>query len=101
MSIDSKKLYQIPVRTQSDIFLGHVIGFELDPLQHRIESYYIKKAGFITPFFHKIESADYKIHFTQVLSVTSERMIVEDAVAKEEVLSKELSRENAESEPIA
>lgn len=88
MQLSSKDLMHIPVRTQSDVFLGYVIGFEMDTLQHLVQNYYVKKGVFTTPFLHNVGSADYSIHRSQVLSITPERILVEDAVVKDEALQK-------------
>lgn len=87
-TLSSPDLFSLPVYTQSNDELGHIIAFELDPLQHSVQYYYVKKSTLVPTFLqsHKIESSDHKIHKSQVISLTSERMVVEDLNIKDELL---------------
>lgn len=88
MHFSSKQLQHLPVKTQSNVFLGHIIGFEMDTIEQKIINYYVKKGVFSTTLFGQLATADYVIHRSQVLSITGERMLVEDAAVQEALFAK-------------
>lgn len=88
MHLSSKQLQHLTVKTQSNVFLGYIIGFEMDTIEQKIINYYVKKGVFANPLLQQLTTADHIIHQSQVLSITSERMLVEDAAVREEMLAK-------------
>jgi len=101
MRLTSKQLLHLPVYTQSNIFLGNIVGFELDPFQHMIQCYYVKKVNFIASFLQHQEKPDYIVHQRQVISLNTERMLVEDALIGEQAeIAKKIAPQKTESEFI-
>ncbi len=73
MLIRWNKLKELPVHTAGGIFLGKVIGFELEAETHLVRAYFVKK----------ILGPEFSIGREQVISITAEKMIVEDSFVKE------------------
>lgn len=78
-TLHSNKLLGIPVETQSGQLLGKVQGFLLEPGSHTIEQYEVKKNSILPEFFGKA----LLISIAQVISLTEEKMIVEDLILSE------------------
>ncbi len=79
MSLNNKKIINLPVFTQANIRLGYVSGFEIDELEQKIKHYHIKTHQGIAGLFEQ----ELLISCKQVISLDKEKMIVEDAVIKE------------------
>jgi sporulation protein YlmC with PRC-barrel domain len=73
MLINSKKLINLPVYTQSDEYLGKVISFDLDA-----ESFLIKKFS-VRKYF---ASGELLIAKDQVVAIDADRMTVVDLLVK-------------------
>jgi len=85
MKIRNKQLLGLSVVTASGQSLGKVCGWELDVETHQILKYEVKTSGFITqPFAKTLLIASH-----QVVSISLEKMVVEDNVVKSLVLNKE------------
>jgi len=92
MSLHKQDLINLPVETRSRQALGRVCDFELNPLTQQIERYYIKTGRHLTSPFPKALI----IHNSQVLSITPEKMVVDDNVrTKPALVNKALSRGQA------
>lgn len=76
MSLNSHTLLGLPVETRSGAPLGRVSGFTLDEASQSILSYEVKRG--------RILGDHLLVHRGQVLSLTEEKMVTEDAVVKEE-----------------
>jgi len=76
MLINFHNLLHIPVYTQSGNKLGKVFDLNIDIESHYVRSYVIK-SGMLT---QKV----YLIKPDQIIEITKEKMVVEDAVIKEE-----------------
>lgn len=74
MLLRKKDLINLPVETRSGQALGRISDFELNPLTQQIERYYVKSGRQLISLF----PGELIIHYTQVLSVTSEKMVVDD-----------------------
>lgn len=74
MRINQQKLIRLPVFTESGTKLGHVHDFEID-----IESHYIRKYLVVSGLISK---DTYFITPAQIISITDERIVVEDGVIK-------------------
>lgn len=78
MKIASSDLINLPVYTESGQNLGRIDSFEVDIDAHAITLYHIK-TGLIKGLWHE----QLTIHPSQVVSVNSEKMVVEDSTVKE------------------
>lgn len=70
------QLKNLPVSTLSGSALGHVAGFVFDPETHAIIQYEVRHGS---PLARKI----LLLAASQVISITAERMTVEDSVASQ------------------
>lgn len=87
MRMHDKELLNLPVYTQANEFVGHVVGFDVDIEQHCITHYLVGKHKIVENILQPILGSNpLRIASTQVRSITSERMTVDDAsVAVNEV----------------
>lgn len=76
MSIGAKKLIGLPVYTQSGDHLGKVVDFTVDQSQHVIQQYIVRSRDLIGELLQK----ELLVGPEQVISITAERMTVEDAL---------------------
>ncbi len=77
MLIKHKQLIGLLVETQSGEKLGYLDGFNLDTDSHTIYQYLIKPAGLSKIFSHELI-----INRQQVISLTADKMVVDDLVLK-------------------
>ena len=77
MLISSKNLIGLQVFTKMGQELGKVSGFDLDIDAHVITKYYVKKHSILAEL---LGEKDLLINQNQVVSITKEKMIVEDSV---------------------
>lgn len=75
MLLDYKDLINLPVETQSHQNLGKVAGLVLDADGQNIYQYRVKPSGLGGLFSHEL-----LIHRQQVISVTADKLIVDDLV---------------------
>lgn len=80
MTLNYSQLIHLSVETQSGQYLGKIISFEIDPLSQSIVYYHVK-SGLIKG----LDKKELIIHQNQVISISKEKMIVEDNVSKEPV----------------
>ncbi len=80
MLINLHNLLHLPVFTESEIKLGKVHDLNLDIESHCVNSYIVRAS---------LISKTYLIKPSQIVSVGKEKIIVEDAVIKEEKEVKE------------
>ena len=78
MLISSDDLINLPVYTQSSQHLGRVTSLEVDINSHIIKCYHVK-TGLIKGLWYQ----ELIVHPSQVISISKEKMIVEDNAAKE------------------
>lgn len=74
-----KDLINLPVFTQSGQKLGQISEVEIDPMTGQILKYFIKSNNLIKKFLEK----ELIINRSQVISLSQEKMVVEDSVIKE------------------
>lgn len=94
MRITSRQLLGLPVYTQSDYFLGHVIGFELDTDHHVILRYLVAKNKVVSDLLKSVVGSDpLTIAATQVVAILEDKMVVYDAAVADEdsLLTEQLS----------
>lgn len=98
MLIISKDLINLPAYTQSEKYLGRVSSFEIDADSQTVVRYYVR-AGSITARFLN-ESKELIIANKQVISLTEEKMVVEDNIARELIVKeKKQAVKNKEAIP--
>ncbi|MDD5039519.1 MAG: PRC-barrel domain-containing protein [Patescibacteria group bacterium] len=76
MIIRKGELINLPVVTQSGQQLGRVADFEMDAEEHTVVRYIVKPGTLLADLLE----SDLVIAREQVVAITADRMIVEDAV---------------------
>lgn len=74
MIINLRKLLDLPVYTESGVKLGKIFDFELDIENHFVLRYLVR------PNFISLQN--FLVQSAQVQKITSDRMVVDDAVLK-------------------
>jgi len=82
MIIDYKNLIGLSAETKSGLVLGKIKNFEVDSETQTISQYFVKGRGFISKLLSESDQ-QLIIHRNQVVSISEEKMIVEDNVVKE------------------
>ena len=78
MSLTVKQLSGLPVETESGQSLGKICNFVFDPGTHTILQYEVSHH----PFLRDILGREFLIANTQVVSITTEKMVVEDSTVR-------------------
>lgn len=81
MTLQGKHLLGLPVETQSGQPLGKIQNFSLDPSSHTILQYEVRRHGILKDL---LPVTTLLIHASQVVSITEEKMVVEDLAARGE-----------------
>lgn len=76
MLLDIKDILNLPVETQSGVRLGKVENVSIEVETQSAYQYQIKPAG----ISHLFDAAGLLIHRDQVLSISKEKMVVEDSM---------------------
>jgi sporulation protein YlmC with PRC-barrel domain len=76
MSLKKNDLLNLPVYTQSGQHLGRICDFEFDPVAQAVVKYYVRSTGLIKELLHK----ELLINREQVVSISPEKMVVDDGV---------------------
>jgi len=84
MNLKKQEIINLPVFTQSGENLGRVVDFEVSSDTHQIEKYIVRSGLMAGGILQK----DLLISPTQVISMTNEKMEVEDTLTREEALKK-------------
>ncbi len=74
MILKNNDLINLPVYTRSNQHLGRVAGFEIDQQTQQIVRYEVKSGGIISDLLSK----KLLVSREQVVSINSEKMVVED-----------------------
>lgn len=82
MNLNHKQLLDLPVYTESNAYLGRVTSFELNPETHQIVVYYVGSSSWVRTLLGE-KIPELKIAAAQVVSLTEEKMVVEDLVIRE------------------
>ncbi len=85
MKISSSDLINLPVYTESGQHLGRVISFDINFDNYLVERFYVK-TGLIQGLWHE----QLMIVPTQIISITKEKMVVEDNTKKSRADLKEV-----------
>ena len=80
MILSSDNLIDLPVYTKSNQHLGQIHSFEIDADTQTILQYHVHGSNIIKNI---IQRNDLLIHRSQVVEITSEKMIVGDNLEKE------------------
>jgi sporulation protein YlmC with PRC-barrel domain len=91
MRIDYHQLIKIPVETESGVGLGRVIGLELDTEKQAVMKYIVAQSKF---FAEKLF-----ISPSQIVRITAEKIVVEDAVGAEKQTTMVAERFSAAEAP--
>ena len=83
MKIFSHQLNNLPVETKSGQALGKISYYEMDTDTHRVLKYYVKSHKLV-----RLLSKELTIDPEQVISITQEKMIVQDNLPAIKVLAK-------------
>ena len=78
MLINFSHLKNLPVFTQSGLFLGRIVDLEIDADSQSIINYLVQRGRLVGRWQKPL-----LIHRQQVISISKEKMIVEDAIAKQ------------------
>ena len=96
MFIHSKDLLKLPVETKSGDFLGKISGLDMDIESHFVRRYYVR-AITTANLLHGSLYGELTIASSMVVSITNEKMIVEDG----SVYEKASEKENIDSRAMA
>lgn len=77
MVINLRKLIGLPVYTAAGVKLGRIADAELDVEKHLVARYVVKAGA--------ISLASFLVQYSQVVSITEEKMVVDDSVSAERV----------------
>ena len=83
-ALETKKLLKLPVETRSGARLGRVLGFDVDVDSQSIVRWRVQPNGLAS----RVLSHPLIVAREQVLSITEEKMVVDDNVEKEMELAK-------------
>ena len=81
MQLNHKQLINLPVYTQGQQLLGRVCGFEFNAETHTIIKYFVAKSGLVKELLNLGDELE--IASAQVVSITEEKMVVEDNIKRE------------------
>lgn len=79
MLISQKQLLHLPVETKSGEFLGKICSWDMDTENQFVVKYYLKKTNLIQELLTRDQ--EYIIPSQEVVTITKEKMIVEDNLA--------------------
>lgn len=84
MTLNKEKLIGLSVFTQAGEALGKISDFEMEPQSQKIIRYYVASKDLIKEIFNK----ELIVSSSQVISITAEKMVVEDNIVKASQLKK-------------
>lgn len=80
MIIPSSQLINLPVYTQNGQHLGRIDSFDIDIDNNKITKYHVR-TGLIKGIWHQ----ELLVDQSQVVSISKEKMVVEDNIIKEPI----------------
>ena len=95
MIISSQQLLHLPVSTQSGQALGKIHALDIDIDSQSIMKYQVKSGHLL----QGLGRHELLIHRSQVISISAERMVVEDNVVKETTDKKQEKALTADEAP--
>jgi sporulation protein YlmC with PRC-barrel domain len=93
MRYRDSQLAGVPVYTRSGNHVGRLVGFVIESDTHEVIQYAVKKSG----TFELLLPKEFLVNRSQVVSVSEEKLIVEDAAVTEK--AKEKKKKVTESAP--
>lgn len=81
MNLDAKTVIGLPVATRTGTALGKIQTFSLDPTTQAVDHYVVRPHGIFNDI---IKSRELVVHASQVVSITEEKMTVDDLVVGEQ-----------------
>ncbi|MFA5134939.1 MAG: PRC-barrel domain-containing protein [Patescibacteria group bacterium] len=78
MILSKDTIIGLPVYTQSDDHVGKVADFEVDPELQRIVRYHVRPGDIIRGILQR----ELLVNSEQVVSITNERMVIEDGTVR-------------------
>ncbi len=82
--LEEKKLLKLPVETRSGTGLGRVLGFDIEVESQSVSRWRVRPDGLA----RRMLAHPLVVSREQVLSITEEKMVVDDSVEKEMELAK-------------
>lgn len=79
MRYRDSQLAGVPVYTRSGRHLGRLVGFVVESDTHEVIQYAVKKSG----TFELLLPKEFLVNRSQVISVSEEKMVVDDATVAE------------------
>ncbi len=92
MLIRWSDLRKIPVYTRSGAYLGRITGMEIETESHLARAYFVRKAFLADTL---------SINREQIVSITSERVTVDDGLVKEAAAEKKKVLIQEEISPVS
>lgn len=84
MKLTNRQIIGLPVVSQSDQSVGHIIGFECNSENHLILNYLVSASPLVTRLLH-LPGKELVIAVGQVVSLDAERMVVVDSSVAEAI----------------
>lgn len=88
MRYRDSQLTGVPVYTQSGKHVGRLVGFVVESDTHEVIQYAVKKSG----TFELLLPKEFLVNRSQVISVSEEKMVVEDATVIEKAGARKRKR---------
>lgn len=77
MRINHKQLFNLPVYTEEEIFVGYVVGLDINTDDHSITTYHVSKHKLVAELLSSfMRDNALLIAANQVVSISSESMVV-------------------------
>lgn len=81
MQIEFDSLKKLQVYTKNEVYLGKIISLDIDLINHRVKNYHVSKGtGLVKAFVPPL-----LVNPEKIIEITSEKIIVDDALAKQNV----------------
>lgn len=85
MLATDKQIIDLPVYTTAEDFLGYVVGFQIDIDHHSVAKYLVSKHKLVNELLRTLVGTELlEITPSQVVSITSERMMVKDTIVRQQ-----------------
>ena len=99
MLLNHKQLINLPVYSQSRQFLGRISSFDFNPETQTIVKYYVAQSNFVKDLLNL--NAALEIASAQVISISEEKMVVEDNITKKFISAKEKIKQQVAAMPAS
>ena len=99
MRLNQKQLNNLPVYTRSGAFLGRIADYILDTQTHQIVQYLVGSSSWLKNILS--QQAELLVASDQVISLSEEKMVVQDAIIKDRTNEPVDSQVAAAPDPVA